>query len=163
MENRKDNQLVPTLVRLTMVNGDVFRFQNLQPDPYYYIGEEFEFLGFKGGITQAWGLGLGSAGGRVSFGNNTTGNPQKYPVRDWLERYQGLTRARIEVMQIWPEDLLTPPLEERHEVRSSGIDENGEVILVLKGPADADTVRIPSLLLTKDQVPELPSASPGRI
>jgi len=153
------NQTKALLIVITIPEQGVLRFQNYQPEDYFYQGEPYSFIEFDGGGIAGNSLGLGSAGRSVRIVNTDAKIDAIRPVRDWLNQYNGWRDAEVEIIEIWPDDLSAQPRQERHRIFKSDIGK--DVGITLKDPANAINANAPSQYLTPRIAPELPNVAPS--
>lgn len=159
--NLRNQQKIATLIELRIPGLQTRRYQNWCREPYIWCGNEYLFIDYVGPASTSRQADFSNSGLQATIGNRSARVDGLRPIRELLNQNDGLAQARITLIELWPEDLLTPPIIERLQVLSSSL-QGARGDLSLKSPADAINCVVPSAFLTQRLTPELPQAASGQ-
>ena len=156
--NFEKNGKVIRLLVVDVPEAGIYRYQTYCVEDYIFCGDAYEFLPFTySGTTRK--LEQDNNAATISLPNVAFANAQTNPLIDFIKRNNGLRRAIVEIITLFPSDPTFPPTTDRLMVASSSLGENIE--LQLQNATSAVAANVPQLHFTRVDFPELPIVNSG--
>ena len=163
LANFQTKQKIATLIEVKLPNTkEPMRYQNWCQGEYFWRGNPYLFAAFVGAPSTSRQTTFDNSGVQVVLENRSARIDGLRPIREQLKATEGWARARVTLIQIWPEDLTATPIIERLQIMNSGIG-GARVDFSLQSPFNAVNGVVPAFYVDQRVCPELPQGNTGRI